>query len=585
MELCTMKIDDFVARDDLQKNPSVYLTLARGASALTEQRLFRSDGSSFYAELAVTRLTDDRNLSIVRDVTARYQAAERAHRAEANFRALLDVFPDAVVVHRAGRVVYANVRAALFMGYESPQTMMGAAVIDAVHPDDRPMVQKRIVTMMRTGMPAGVQRERILRRDGTVFVAEVMALPMRFDDEPAILAVARDVTEREHLQAQLLQSERLASVGVLAAGVAHEINNPLAYTLLNLERVVEGLVAHEVNRESLNGYVGDAIDGARRVQRIVRDLRLFARGVSDEVTAVDVVATMRGALLLVTHELKFRARVTDHLASLPPVRANGDRLMQVFVNLLLNAAQALPESRVESNEVSIDAVVVDDTVRISVRDTGTGIAQVHLARIFDPFFTTKPPGTGTGLGLSICHAIVTSFGGRIDVESRSGEGSTFTVVLPASAEPITTARVTTPPAATPRTTSQGRPRLLLVEDERNMRLVLKGLLTPLYDVTAVDTGREALRRLADENPWDVVLCDLLMPDLTGMDVYDWVCEHRPSLCPCMVFMTGGAYTERAQALLDRCPGRWIEKPFEFDTLLALLARVSPGLSVVPAAIA
>ncbi len=563
---------DMIAPDDLSARPLALERVTEGGAFISERRMLRGDGSTFVAEISTTRTNNGRYLAIVRDVTARHEAVEAARRAEESFRALLDVLPDAVVVHREGRIVYANSTAARAMGCASTSELVGSPIIEIVHPDDRPMVIERIRTMSRTGVAAAMQRERIMRRDGTSFVAEVVALALRFDGQPSFLAIARDVTERERMQARLAQSERLASVGLLAAGVAHEINNPLAYALLNLERVAAEVRAPG-GPTGLQKGVDDAIDGARRVQRIVRDLRTFAGSLQNEVVRVDVVAAVDAALKLASNELRFRATVVCEVSGVPRVRANEARLTQVFLNLLMNAAHAIPEGDAERHEVRVRVLADEAVVRVEVRDDGAGIAPENVARLFDPFFTTRAPGQGTGLGLSICHSIVTSFGGRIEVESAPGAGSTFSVVLPAvttapsDPSPAIEARASSPPAL--------RQRLLLVEDERNLRTVLQSLLAARYEVVTAATGREAQSLLAADAAWDVVLCDLLMPEVTGMDLYAWMEEHSPALCARVVFMTGGAFTERARRVLDLAPGRWIEKPFEFDALADLLERVAP----------
>jgi C4-dicarboxylate-specific signal transduction histidine kinase len=305
--------------------------------------------------------------------------------------------------------------------------------MESVHPDSRPVVLERIRTMMATGTPVARQRERMVRRDGTSFDAEVVALPLRFEGKPSFVAVARDVTERDRLQQQLLQTERLASVGMLAAGVAHEVNNPLAYALLNLEQASRQLAAEAPDLDAVRAAVRDAADGARRVQTIVRDLRTFARGAGDDVRSVDVNAVVETALHLVGNELGLRARVERVSAPVARVLANADRLAQVLVNLLMNAAQALPEGRANDHVVRVTTRQSEGLVRVAVSDTGAGISPELLPRLFDPFFTTKPPGMGTGLGLAICHSIVASFGGRIEVTSQVGVGSAFTVILPANA--------------------------------------------------------------------------------------------------------------------------------------------------------
>ncbi len=561
---------DVIHPDDLARRAVELDRITIGSAVIAERRLLRGDGTTFVAELSATRTRDGLLLSIMRDVTARREAEDSVRRSEANFRALLDVMPDAVVVHSKGTIVYVNATTVRLAGYDRADELIGTPVIEIVHPDDRAMVIERIRSMSATGQAASLQRERFLRRDGSVFDTEVVALPLVFDGLPSHLSVARDVTERDRMRARLAQSERLASVGLLAAGVAHEINNPLAYTLLNLERVAEHLAAGH-SLDELKKGVDDAIEGVRRVQRIVRDLKTFSGPLQEEVTSVDVSSAVDAALKLAANELRFRARVVRDLAPIPRVRGNEARLTQVLLNLLVNAAYALPEGDASRHEVRVSARATGAEVRIDVRDDGAGIAPENLAKLFDLFFTTRSPGQGTGLGLSICHSIVSSFGGRIEVESELGKGSTFRVVLPiadgvkSEPPPEAPARLSTPPAR--------KQRILLVEDERNMRTVLKALLSARFEVVTAATGAEAQRILEADGEWDVVLCDLLMPEVTGMDLFDWLETHRASLCERVVFMTGGAFTARARGVLERTPGRWIEKPFEFETLAALLDRV------------
>jgi two-component system cell cycle sensor histidine kinase/response regulator CckA len=581
-----LNVRDIVHPDDAQQRAVDLTKIGTGVTFLSERRLVRRDGSSFLAEVSTTRLDDGRYLAIVRDVTAKRAAEEAPRRAEASFRALLDVLPALVVVHREGVIVYANATAAKACGCSGPAELVGSRVIELVYPDDRAMVAGRIRRMVETGAPEALERERFLRRDGTHFEAEVVALPLVFDGKPSLLAVATDATESAKLRAQLIQSDRLASIGLLAAGVAHEINNPLTYVLPNLERLAQGLGSPSPDLAGLQDNVRGALDGVRRVQKIVRDLSTFARDARGDDTATDVNAAVASALLLAEGELRFRTRVTRDLTARSKVRANEGRLVQVLLNLAVNAAHAIPEGDASAHEVRITTRDAPGEVRITVRDTGEGIAAEHLPRLFDPFFTTKAPGSGSGLGLSVCHSIVTSFGGRIEVDSTRGEGSAFTVVLPAV---VATAP---PPIAQPSPSQplsgerSARPRLLLVDDERNVRDVLQALLKRRYEVAAAASVAEARQRLTESGDWQIILCDLMMPEATGMDLYDWVAQECPALASRMVFMTGGAFTTRARELLDRLPDRWIEKPFEFDQLIALLDRLSdaqgPAAQALPA---
>jgi len=249
--------------------------------------------------------------------------------------------------------------------------------------------------------------------------------------------VSLDVTDRKAMQAQLVVSDRLAAVGTLAAGVAHEINNPLAFVLSNLSFLSVELqsVARELppgRTSEMEEVLREAVDGAHRVRQIVRDLRTFSRGDDEAATAVNLQAVLESAITMARGELKMRAQIIRDYRDVPPVEGNEGRFGQVFLNLLINAAHAIPEGRPEQNEVRVTLRPQGERVIIEVQDTGVGMAPDVRARIFDPFFTTKPVGVGTGLGLSICHGIVTGFGGDISVESEVGRGSTFRVSLPVS---------------------------------------------------------------------------------------------------------------------------------------------------------
>ncbi|WP_164013893.1 ATP-binding protein [Pyxidicoccus trucidator] len=247
--------------------------------------------------------------------------------------------------------------------------------------------------------------------------------------------VSLDITDRKAMQAQLVVSDRLAAVGTLAAGVAHEINNPLAFVLSNLSFLSGELQG--VSRElppgrtaEMEEVLREASDGAHRVRQIVRDLRTFSRGDDEAATSVNVQSVLESAITMARGELKMRAQIVREYRDVPLVEGNEGRFGQVFLNLLINAAQAIPQGKPDQHEVRLVLRHAGDRVIVEVTDTGVGMPPEVRARIFDPFFTTKPVGEGTGLGLSICHGIVTGFGGEISVESEEGRGSTFRVVLP-----------------------------------------------------------------------------------------------------------------------------------------------------------
>jgi signal transduction histidine kinase len=254
--------------------------------------------------------------------------------------------------------------------------------------------------------------------------------------ERANTRLTESLQQLQATQAQLLFSERLATIGQLAAGIGHEINNPLAFILGNLDYVQQQMVetaggALSKDQQELLEALADARDGAERVRLIVRDLKVLSHPNDMERGPVDVVASLRSAMKVAGYELRGKGRLVEALEEVPPVNGHKARLCQVFLNLLINAAHALPTGQAARNEIRLSVRAGGDKrVLVEVSDTGCGIPPENLERIFSPFFTTKPVGAGTGLGLSVSHSIVTALGGDISVESEVGRGTTFRVSLP-----------------------------------------------------------------------------------------------------------------------------------------------------------
>jgi signal transduction histidine kinase/CheY-like chemotaxis protein len=387
----------------------------------------------------------------------------------------------------------------------------------------------------------------------------------------ASAAAGTDTGDRQRLQVQLMQADRMASVGTLAAGVAHEINNPLAYVLANLEYIASELgelaaSAPDERMTELLQALEEAREGAERVRHIVRDLKTFSRPNEEQSGPVDLRRVIEASINMVFNEIKHRARLVKDYAATPPVEANESRLGQVFLNLLLNAAQAIPDGATDRNRIRI-VTGTDSQGRVvaEVHDTGTGMPPEVVARLFDPFFTTKPIGVGTGLGLPICRSIVTALGGTIEVESEVGVGSMFRVVLPA-AKPR---RAEEKPAASP--TPAGRTgRILVIDDEPMVLAAVRRCMTPEHEVTTEGNAAAALHRLHDGERFDLIICDLMMPQVSGLDLYEELAATEPDLLHKLVFLTGGAFTPRAREFLDRVPNARMEKPFEGPQLLALV---------------
>jgi CheY-like chemotaxis protein/anti-sigma regulatory factor (Ser/Thr protein kinase) len=285
---------------------------------------------------------------------------------------------------------------------------------------------------------------------------------------------------------------------------------------------------------------------------------------------VDVREELLAAVGLTRNELTHRAHLEVEVpASLPKLKAVPGELEQVFVNLLVNAAQAVSEG--SGGAVRVEASAGRGEVVIRVRDSGVGMEPQVLARALEPFFTTREVGRGTGLGLAIAHGIVTASGGRLELESAPGRGTCATIRLPC-AEPAGA----TPPAPAGQAAEPARPRVLVVDDEPLVGRSLARLLRTGHDVTVLESAAEAHRRLAAGERWDAVLCDLMMPGLSGMELEDRLRADAPDVVARIVYMTGGAFTDRARAFLDG--GRpWIEKPIDPAALRdAVAARIRAG---------
>ena len=388
------------------------------------------------------------------------------------------------------------------------------------------------------------------------------------------VVIVADISERKRTQAQLARADRMASIGTLAAGVAHEVNNPLVYVTLGLE-----LIERELSRPEgpdlprLRTYCKDAIEGAERVRTIVRDLRTFSRPGEEKAAApVEIGKVLESSINMAMSHIRQRAQLVREYGTLPPVLADESRLGQVFLNLLVNAAQAIPEGAPEQHRIVLRTRAGSNGEAIvEVEDTGVGIEQWKLERIFEPFWTDKPVGVGTGLGLSIVHGIVSGMGGEISVRSEPGRGSMFRVVLPA--RPPREEPLAVLPSAEPRPALR-RPRVLLIDDEPHLGITLSTGLREHADLVAVRSGREAIRRLLADDGFDLILCDLMMPDLTGMDVFEEIVRERPALRSRFVFTTGGAVTDRARDFIEAMPDQRLDKPFRLEQVEALLQRVA-----------
>jgi len=571
-ELVGRRIAEFVEPDELAREPLKTDQLRAGQSTFTTRTFRRADGTTRVLEVSAKLIGDGRMLGIARDATERLRDQQRLARSEASFRALIDRNPDAIIVHRDGIVRYANEACAKLLGWPSAKWGIGKPAFDLAQPEERPSIAARI-RALQAGEDIPFVEQRLRRADGSEVVALVSGMLSVFEGESSIVVTVRDISELRRMTDQLAQADRLASLGTLAAGVAHEINNPLTYVLLHLDSVATiAATLGDVTPLSarLQEHAESATEGARRVARIVRDLRAFSRTDDDRRVAIDVHGPIEIALSTASHEIKHRARIERRFENVPKVSASEGRLAQIVLNLLLNAAQAIPEGRPDDHLVTVSTTVDGEEVRIAIADTGMGISEEHRRRVFEPFFTTKQVGEGSGLGLSICHGLVTALGGRIEVDSTVGKGSTFTVVLPAFS-----ARDLTPhPGIAAPASDRRRTRILFVDDEAAIGVALARAFEKSHEIVLATSGFAAREQLEQDTDFDVVVCDLAMPGMMGTELHAWMREHTPALARRTLFVTGGRVSEDRRALEAIEPLRLLEKPFTLDAFEAAIAEVA-----------
>lgn len=522
------------------------------------------------------------------EVRIKHALAEQTLRAtEASFRAAFELIPDAVLVWRETTIIHANGPAAKMLRAPTQDELLNCALVDLFTPVDRPAVLQRLQETRNSNLPVQFGELTMLGLDGTPVAVETTAVSTHFDGHAAVLGVFRDVSYRRELMARTMQVDRMLAVGTLASGVGHEINNPLAYVMANVAYARDEIARAEQQLESVadrepfvSGAVkalSDVVDilsevdeGARRIRDIARDLSTFARS-DEERRLVDLRAVADSALRMAAHEIRQRARVSRQYDEIPPVHANSSRLSQVLLNLIINAAHAIPKGEYETNEVRVRIRAEQRKVIVEVSDTGCGIAPEHRDRLFTPFFTTKPVGQGTGLGLVISQRIVRALGGDIQLQSAEGRGSIARVVLPAAQDAMHDAPST--PAAAGR-----RGKLLFIDDERLVAAAFQRALSREHDIVVVETAPDALARLRAGESFDAIFCDVNLPSMTGVDLYAAIEQSMPQVAGRIVMITGGTDDLRTNNFLRTHEVPVLEKPLDMNQVRELLGRMLAGAS-------
>lgn len=527
---------------------------------------------------------NERDLRTAIEVALRKHELERKlEQRERWFSTTLDSVGDAIIAtDEEERVTFMNPLAEEMTGWKREDAINKPIqevfkLVTADGTSTRSVTSRAVRDGFRVELPA---RSKLLDRSGGTRDIDDSISPI-VDSRGEVLGgvvVFRDITEKLQLERRVALAERLASISTMAASMAHEINNPLSAAVANVDLVAMRLeeLAQQAHDDKLPGWVEHGLQEARdalrdaqsagvRVRRIVHDLRKFSRTDEPAKEALDLPDVLHTVSQLVGRATNNRATIAVHLGITPLVDANEGRLVQVFSNLILNAVQA--SAGVVSPRVDL-STRTDDLGRavVEVKDNGRGIRAEELPHIFQPFFTTKPAGEGLGLGLSICQNIVVGMGGELSVQSVPGAGATFRVVLPSAQDPSLKQRVSSvaPPPGR-------RGRVLVIDDEDIVGRTIERILSRFHDVHVEVDPSQGLSRLARGEEFDVVLCDLTMPVVNGMEVYRRIAAANPDLAARIVFLTGGVLSDEIEEFLQGCSNTALRKPFSVNRLLDVVA--------------
>lgn len=522
----------------------------------------------------------------VTDRTAQLVAEQQAKEAEARYVRLFQSMNDAAVLAdpMTGRIVDVN-EPAERLWLRPREDLIGAPQVSLHPPDleDDPNARetfRRHIRALQAGNRAVIQMP-ILRKDGSRVAVEISSSLFEVDGTQYILGLFRDITERLDVErslrerdTQLQLASRLAAIGSLAAGIGHEINNPLSYVVGNLGFIREHLGEVLGIDGDVLSAIDDAIEGSNRVRDIVTDLKVFSRGGGSDETC-EPLPVCEIAVRMAVHDVRHRASVELQLSECPRVGLSASRLSQIAVNLLTNAAQSFDGDAVHDPRVVVSLEHVRDRVVLRVEDNGSGIAPDDLDRVFDAFFTTKE-AIGTGLGLSITRQLVEAVGGTITLESEIGVGTTVEVGLPVADDAADRGSGAERDSGLPCDLPTS---VVVVDDDPRITASIRRILGHGTQVHTFTRASQALDRIrADPTIAEAILCDLMMPGDSGADFHDALALIDPGLAARVVFVTGGAVTPTIAAFERRmrAVGRLLEKPLDPDRLRGALRAAVPS---------
>jgi PAS domain S-box-containing protein len=548
-----------------------------------EHEALKKNGERIHVETEAVAIMHEGEPAIVvitRDISLRKKAQQDLRKSEENFINMIGQMPDGIMIKDENQVLFTNGSFAKMLGYDSSEELKGMESLQLVHPDFRTASQERLQKLLNNGGSNPLCQFKMLGKEGKVVDVETSSIAIEYFGQKAVMAVLRDTTLQNQMERQAVLNDKLATLGTMAAGVAHEINNPLTYLLGNLDFLKEQVAEIKVWAEhkgfmdttrqnlltEMDEELTDITRGGERIRDIVKGLKTFVRGNEETVEKADLNQIVESAIDLTMHAIKNKARLEKDMAvDLPDLTVNAGKLQQVVINLLINAAQAIDSNCPTENKIRVRTGRQNGSLFVEVTDTGKGIPETALPRIFEPFFTTKP--AGVGLGLSVCNEILRRYEGTLEVRSQVGMGTTFVARLPL--ENGFKAKAVDPGLPVEKKSV----RVLVVDDEPGNLEVLSRSLKKEYEVLSAMSGVEAMAILEkDGGRIDAIVSDINMPEMDGIALYHAVSQKFPRLEKKLVFITGGIFAEDVAAFLKSVPNVCIEKPFSHQDLRAAVAQ-------------
>jgi PAS domain S-box-containing protein len=579
-ELLGKSCFDCVAPSDHQKMANnMQRVIKEGLIKSQEYTLRKADGTEFPAELSTNVIKDASGkviglITIARDITERKQM-------EKLFKTVTNSSPVGIYIIQDGKFQMVNPQFQKLTGY-TEEELLGKDSLDLILAEDRDMVRKNAVKMLK-GERTSPYQFRVVNKAGEGRWVMETVTSISYRGRRAILGNYMDITERrqteereKQLEQELNLAGRLASIGQLAAGVAHEINNPLTgvigFSHLMLSRDIPNDIKQDL--QVINSE-------ARRVAKIVENLLVFAHQRKSGREYMNINEIITRVLELRAYEMKVNnIEVETQLdPELPPTMADAGQIQQVFLNIVLNAEHFMAKAH-SRGKLVVKTEKVNGSIRASFTDDGTGISLENLDKIFNPFFTTKEVGKGTGLGLSICHSIITQHQGRIYAQSTLGKGTTFVIELPIVAEPVRTDKAEEIKKETQK--SRGA-KILVVDDEKAILTFLSRLLTEWgHTVETINNANTALERLKKER-YSLILLDIKLPGMSGIELYHHIEKTVPALTRRVMFITGDVMEGTTRDFLEKSKAAHITKPLDIEALKKMINRALNQTQAAPVA--